>query len=79
MLLAIRMVTNMTAGKRKHLSSGFATAREFISQGNHKHKSTYLTKFPKNKSDFLTYMIALSHNGLAIQAYSITKRRSLSK
>ena len=72
MLLAIRMVTSMTAGKRKHLSSGVATAREFISQGTHKHKSTYLTKFPKNKSDFLTY------NGL-IQAYSITKRRSLSK
>ena len=38
-----------------------------------------ITKFPQNKSDFLTYMIALSHNGLAIQAYSITKRRSLSK
>lgn len=40
MLLAIRMVTNMTAGKRKHLSPGFATASEFISQGTHKHKST---------------------------------------
>ena len=34
------MVTNMTAGKRKHLSPGFATASEFISQGTHKHKST---------------------------------------
>ena len=74
MLLAIRMVTNMTAGKRKHLSPGFATAREFISQGTHKHRSIKIhkiTKFPKNKSDFLTYMIALSHNGLVIRAYSI--------
>ena len=47
MLLAIRMVTNMTAGKRKHLSPGFAMASEFISQGTHKHKSTQDNKIPQ--------------------------------
>ena len=40
MLLAIRMVTNMTTGKQKHLSLGFATTSEFFSQGTHKHRST---------------------------------------
>ena len=92
MLTLIRMSPNRADGnQQKHLLPSFATYREFTPKGTHNTFSNTLncldSKIPRKLSHFFNlndsslgrHVNAASRKSLEIQAYSVTKLRTLLK